>query len=110
LIWSDEHGLSNWESWLLNFSRGTIVSAFIRMPGNNFLTATRETMSQTSKDDFVEGTPDQLQTTEGTIRFTVDMPESMHRELSILAAKLGKRKVVLVRQAIAQLLQDRTSP
>jgi len=40
------------------------------------------------------------------IRFTVDMPEAMHRDLSHLAVDLGKPKVKLVRQAIAQMIED----
>ncbi len=43
---------------------------------------------------------------EPTTRFTVDMPESMHRDLSLLAAKTGRKKVDLVRLAIAKLLED----
>lgn len=39
-------------------------------------------------------------------RFTVDMPESMHRDLSLLAAKTGRKKVDLVRLAITKLLED----
>jgi hypothetical protein len=43
---------------------------------------------------------------EPIVRFTVDISESMHRELSIAVAKRGQKKVVLVRLAIAQLLKD----
>ncbi len=32
----------------------------------------------------------QVQPKEATKRFTVDLPESMHRKLSILAAKTGR--------------------
>jgi len=34
---------------------------------------------------------------EATVRFTVDMSESLHRKLSILAAKTGRKKVDIVR-------------
>ena len=30
---------------------------------------------------------------EATVRFTVDMSESLHRKLSMLAAKTGRKKV-----------------
>lgn len=43
---------------------------------------------------------------EPTIRFTVDMSESMHHDLSLLAVKQRKTKAELVRFAIAQLLKD----
>ncbi len=39
-----------------------------------------------------------------TIRFTVDLSPEMHQRLSILAARLGKKKSVLVRRALAQPL------
>lgn len=40
------------------------------------------------------------------VRFTVDMPESMHYELSLLAVKYRQPKAVLVRLAIEQMLRD----
>jgi predicted DNA-binding protein len=43
---------------------------------------------------------------EATIRFTVDMPESMHQQLSLLATKKRQKKAVLVRLAIEQMLRD----
>ncbi len=39
---------------------------------------------------------------EATIRFTVDMSESLHRKLSMLAAKAGRKKVDIV----GMLLED----
>ena len=39
---------------------------------------------------------------EATVRFTVDMSESLHRKLSMLAAKTGRKKVDIVRM----LLED----
>ncbi len=38
-----------------------------------------------------------------TVRFTVDLPLSLHQALTDLAQQQGKRKAVLVRWAIAQL-------
>ena len=43
---------------------------------------------------------------EPIIRFTVDMPESLHHQLSMAAARMKKKKVELARFAIAQLLKD----
>lgn len=43
---------------------------------------------------------------EATIRLTVDMPESMHRKLSILCARTGKKKADIVRMLLTDALQD----
>lgn len=43
---------------------------------------------------------------EPTVRFTVDMAESMHRKLSILAAKTGKKKAEIVRMLLDDALED----
>ncbi|MCL6750096.1 CopG family transcriptional regulator [Nostoc sp. CCCryo 231-06] len=43
---------------------------------------------------------------EPTIRLTVDLPESMHRKLSILAAKTGRKKVEIVRFLLDEALKD----
>jgi predicted DNA-binding protein len=43
---------------------------------------------------------------EATIRFTVDLPESMHRKLSILSAKTGAKKAHIVRKLLEQVLID----
>jgi predicted DNA-binding protein len=50
-------------------------------------------------------TPD-APTPERIVRFTVDMPESLHEQLSQKAAQCGKKKAMLVRLAIAQTLKD----
>lgn len=42
---------------------------------------------------------------EPTIRFTADLPESIHRKLSILAARTGKKKVEIVRMLLVEALQ-----
>lgn len=51
---------------------------------------------------------DQLQTPpkEATVRITVDMPASMHRKLSILAARTGKKKAEIVRVLLLDVLED----
>ena len=43
---------------------------------------------------------------EPTIRLTVDLPESMHRKLSVLAAKTSKKKVEIVRFLLDEALKD----
>ncbi|NET31355.1 MAG: hypothetical protein F6K19_05055 [Cyanothece sp. SIO1E1] len=48
----------------------------------------------------------QVEPKEATVRFTVDMPESMHRKLSLLAAQTGKKKVEIVRMLLDEALQD----
>ena len=42
---------------------------------------------------------------EPTIRFTADLPESIHRKLSILAARTGKKKVEIVRMLLIEALE-----
>lgn len=50
---------------------------------------------------------DKLQTPpkEATVRLTVDLPASMHRKLSILAARTGKKKVEIVRLLLLDVLE-----
>lgn len=48
----------------------------------------------------------QVQPKEGTKRFTVDLPESMHRKLSILAAQTGRSKADIVRMLLNEALKD----
>jgi hypothetical protein len=43
---------------------------------------------------------------EATIRFTVDLPASMHRKLSMLAARTGKKKAEIVRVLLDEALLD----
>jgi hypothetical protein len=44
--------------------------------------------------------------TEATTRFTVDLPLSMHRKLSILAARTGRKKAEIVRMLLDEALSD----
>ena len=39
-----------------------------------------------------------------TIRFTADLPEELHRRLTLAAAKAGKKKVDLVRELLDRIL------
>lgn len=43
---------------------------------------------------------------EATIRLTVDLSESMHRKLSLLAARTGRKKVDIVRMLLDEALQE----
>jgi hypothetical protein len=43
---------------------------------------------------------------EATVRFTVDMSESLHRKLSVLAAKTGRKKVDIVRMLLEEGLRE----
>lgn len=43
---------------------------------------------------------------EATIRLTVDLPTSMHRRLSILAARTGKKKAEIVRVLLDEALEN----
>jgi hypothetical protein len=42
---------------------------------------------------------------EATVRFTVDLTQSMHRKLSILAAKTGQKKADIVRVLLFEALK-----
>jgi hypothetical protein len=43
---------------------------------------------------------------EPTIRLTVDLPQSTHRKLSVLAAKTSRKKVEIVRLLLDEALKD----
>jgi hypothetical protein len=43
---------------------------------------------------------------EPTVRFTVDLAESMHRKLTMLAAKTGRKKADIVRLLLDEALID----
>jgi len=48
----------------------------------------------------------QFQPKEGTKRFTVDLAESTHRKLSMLAARTGRTKAEIVRLLLDEALKD----
>ena len=48
----------------------------------------------------------QVQPKEATKRFTVDLEESLHRDLSILAAKTGRSKADIVRILLKDAVQS----
>jgi hypothetical protein len=43
---------------------------------------------------------------EATVRLTVDLSESMHRKLSLLSARTGRKKAVIVRMLLEKALED----
>jgi hypothetical protein len=43
---------------------------------------------------------------EATVRLTVDLAESVHRKLSILSAKSGKKKAEIIRMLLDEALED----
>lgn len=43
---------------------------------------------------------------EATVRLTVDLSESMHRKLSIMAAKTGRKKADIVRVLLTEVVKD----
>ncbi|MEG4087962.1 hypothetical protein [Microcoleus sp. Pol12B4] len=43
---------------------------------------------------------------EAMVRFTVDMSETLHRKLSMLAAKTGRKKVDIVRMLLEEGLKE----
>ena len=48
----------------------------------------------------------QLEAKEPTKRFTIDLRESVHRKLSILAAKTGRSKADIIRMVLDDVLKD----
>lgn len=67
--------------------------------------AAEPTSTQPTKSNLMS----QLQPTtpkEATVRLTVDLPESMHRKLSVLAAKTGRKKAEIVRFLLDEALKE----
>ena len=48
----------------------------------------------------------QLEAKEPTKRFTIDLRESVHRKLSILAAKTGRTKADIIRMMLDDVLEE----
>ena len=65
------------------------------------LGATEKTPNESSLIDKFQTPPK-----EATVRFTVDLPASMHRKLSLLAARTGKKKAEIVRVLLNEVLKD----
>jgi macrodomain Ter protein organizer (MatP/YcbG family) len=60
-------------------------------------------MKLTKKSSLIERL--QIKPKEGTKRFTIDLRESVHRKLSILAAKTGRTKADIVRMLLDDALE-----
>lgn len=71
-------------------------------------TTPKLTVIPTSTKPVKSNLMDQLQqpSKEPTIRLTVDLPESMHSKLSVLAARTRRKKAEIVRMLIEQALKD----
>lgn len=65
------------------------------------LNATEKTPNETLLVDKFHTPP-----REATIRFTVDLSPSMHRKLSLLAARTGKKKAEIVRLLLDEALEN----
>jgi hypothetical protein len=48
----------------------------------------------------------QIEAKEATTRFTVDLPNTMHRKLSLLAVRTGRKKAEIVRMLLDEALKD----
>jgi hypothetical protein len=65
----------------------------------------KPTSTQSTKSNLMS----QLYSTtpkEPTVRLTVDLTESMHRKLSVLAAKTGRKKAEIVRLLLDEALKE----
>jgi hypothetical protein len=62
------------------------------------------TMKNITAANFIDSIS--VLTKEATVRFTVDLPESMHRDLSILAAKTCQSKADIIRIVLDEALRD----
>ena len=62
------------------------------------------TIKNITAANFIDNIP--VVTKEATVRFTVDLPESMYRDLSILAAETGKTKADIVRIVLSKALHN----
>jgi hypothetical protein len=59
-----------------------------------------------TEDDILSRVLTPTEDRERMIRFTADLPESLHRKLTMLAAKSGKKKVEIVRAILEEVLKD----
>jgi predicted DNA-binding protein len=59
-----------------------------------------------TEDDILNRVLTPTEDRERMIRFTADLPESLHRKLTMLAAKSGKKKVEIVRAILEEVLKD----
>ena len=70
-------------------------------------TSSPQPKQKTIPDDIMQILePQQKPPKPATIRFTADLPEELHRRLTLAAAKAGKRKVDLVRELLDRILPN----
>lgn len=67
---------------------------------------TRSAIEPTMMTQPRASTTELIPAKETVIRFTVDMPESLHRKLSLLAARTGQKKAAIVREMLEEWLRD----
>lgn len=88
----------------------TLAKQFIygvEQPSDVDETTSKETVVQPVKNKTViQKITENIESKEPTIRFTVDMPESLHTKLSILAAKTKRKKAEIVRMLIYEALEN----
>ncbi|NMG11629.1 ribbon-helix-helix domain-containing protein [Brasilonema sp. UFV-L1] len=78
-------------------------------PEQETVPVTKPAVEPTSTQPTKFNLMSQLQPTtpkEATVRLTVDLPESMHRKLSVLAAKTGRKKAEIVRFLLDEALKE----
>ncbi|WP_088895020.1 CopG family transcriptional regulator [Leptolyngbya ohadii] len=64
-----------------------------------------KTQTQT-RNSIVSQLLESAEQKEATVRLTVDLTETMHRKLSLLSARSGKKKAVIVRMLLEEALQE----
>lgn len=74
-------------------------SVVVPSAGDTRLPAVEKTPNKSTLMDKFQSAPK-----EATVRFTVDLPATMHRKLSILSAKTGKKKAEIVRLLLNEAL------
>jgi hypothetical protein len=63
-------------------------------------------MKKTSQSKEVQPPVSPASDKEPTVRFTVDLPKSLHRKFSMLAVKQERDKAVIDREWLEELLRD----
>lgn len=68
--------------------------------------ATAKNTPKPTDDNILSRVLTPTENRERMIRFTADLPESLHHKLTMLAAKSGKKKVEIVRAILEEVLKD----
>ena len=69
-------------------------------------TSTSKSKDHPTSDSIMSKLLEPTQQQERTIRFTADLPESLHRKLTMLAARTGRKKIDIVRDVLDEVLKD----